>query len=281
MKARAGMICDALGTTANRWYAGLSKHLAESGWTALREIGLDQPSYGTARVLNADPRAPREGLHVDGAGWSRGILLERFDDAMRRRYGAMGLQESADDVGSAGLSAALLAAMELIDRAPGAGDVVRELVWSVSTLRVDDPAYDVSHSDPDVPFSIFVGIHGQVDELSSVRLAESILHETMHLQLSLIEDEVPLVQSSHDLAFSPWQGRLRPTQGLLHGLYVFRVIQDWLTCLLESRSCGTAMAEHANRRHDQIAIECRQLVGLADSGDLTVQGRRLAKALER
>jgi HEXXH motif-containing protein len=48
----------------------------------------------------------------------------------------------------------------------------------------------------------------------------------MHLQLTLIEQEAPLVADDLYAARSPWKREQRPLSGLLHGLYVFSVIYE-------------------------------------------------------
>lgn len=47
--------------------------------------------------------------------------------------------------------------------------------------------YDVSHSTPVLPLSIFVSVPGADERHAELRLAESIIHEAMHLQLTFIE----------------------------------------------------------------------------------------------
>jgi HEXXH motif-containing protein len=91
------------------------------------------------------------------------------------------------------------------------------------------------------------------DEAYAVpRLAESIIHEAMHLQLTLIESIVPLINSTTQTAFSPWKQSERPVQGLLHALYVFAVISEALNSLVD---LVPGIADHAARRCLQIAEE--------------------------
>lgn len=261
----------------DRWHGGLAEQLANASWADLASIGIDRSSYGTCRVLQGRADAPRDGVMLHAVGWRRPILLERFDAQARERYRMVDLHEGPPPPPHA--AASLLAeAMAYVDQAPQAGEAIRALVWSISVLAVDYIAYDVSHSDPAVPFSVFLGLHHPIGSTPAFRLAESLLHETMHLQLSLIENEVQLVRSAHHQAHSPWQRRPRPTQGLLHGLYVFRVIQDWLrACMAEG--LHQSDEAHARRRITEIDEECAELALLWSSTDLTDDGRTLAKAL--
>lgn len=104
---------------------------------------------------------------------------------------------------------------------------VELLVRSIHIISSRGPGYDCSHSEPTIPFSILVSVP-LGERHAALRLAESILHEAMHLQLTLIEEDTDLVTSQVEESYSPWQQQLRPAQGLLHGLYVFAAIDDWL-----------------------------------------------------
>ena len=58
-------------------------------------------------------------------------------------------------------------------------------------------------------------------------MAEAIIHEAMHLQLTLIENEVLLIKNKSYTEFSPWTKSTRPIHGLFHALYVFSIIKNW------------------------------------------------------
>jgi len=268
----------ALARSEARWFDGLASELAAEAWAKLTRIGIDPSNYGTARVLRADPAAPRMGFAMRDAGFGRPLPLERYDTTMLARYGVIGLREPRPYFDATHFEAELARAMRLIDIVPAAGAAVRALVWSLTPVDVEGRDYDTSYSDPAVPFSIFIGAHAHDDMVAPIRLAEGVLHEAMHLQLSLVEDVVRLVGGSVERRHSPWQGRQRPTQGILHGLYVFRVIQDWLQAVVVS---GTASADvdHARERIAQIDEECASLADLARSEDLTEDGRKLASFL--
>lgn len=213
------------------------------------------------------------------AGMQRAIPLELYDVAMLSRYGTIGLREPRSDLDTRHFEQSLREAMAWIDMAPGAARAVRALVWSVTPVDVEGPEYDTGYSDPGVPFSIFVGAHTANHEVPAIRLAEGVLHEAMHLQLSLIEDLVPLVAGEAEYRHSPWQSRLRPTQGVLHGLYVFKAVQDWLTVVSAGTHVDAATLVHCRKRMVEIAAECAQLQDLTASQDLTSDGRLLATAL--
>lgn len=107
-------------------------------------------------------------------------------------------------------------------------DSITDLVRSIHILKQPDAEIDVSYSHPQIPFSIFVSVCADDSTISNLRVVESILHEAMHLKLTLIENIVPLIkQDSCLLSYSPWRDEHRPTRGVLHGMFVFKVIKDF------------------------------------------------------
>ena len=271
-------VSEALRGNGLWWYTGLARHLAGMQWRALADRGIDPGTYGTERVLDARAPLPsrREWLHSTG----RRIAVEPFGSAMAQRYDPLGVSPLDNDALIASAGVRLEEALALIATVPGMSSAVEYLVQSVHLIPTDGPEYDASYSDPDVPFSIFLGIHSGNGTVDRLRLAESIVHETMHLQLTLIESVVPLVSSDTTSGYSPWQGRQRPAQGLLHGLYVFRCIQDFLEAIDPERIDDEGVV-HIERRIALIVEECAQLADLGRSSGLTDEGRRLASRLLR
>ena len=139
---------------------------------------------------------------------------------------------------------------------------------------------DVSYSDPDVPFSVFVSIPGP-GRHTALRLAESLVHECMHLHLTLIEAVVPLVGDDCASTFSPWLRRPRPLRGVLHGLYVFSVVDEFLRVLELGGSLGPDQMAFAARRRRQIAGEIAQVDHPALAAGLTGDGKVLVERLLR
>jgi HEXXH motif-containing protein len=165
-----------------------------------------------------------------------------------------------------------------LGRVPDAGAAVSHLVRAIHLLQSPGPGYDVSHSDPDLPCSIFLSLpvgepHG------ALRVAESILHEAMHLQLTLLEAVAPVVQVGTATLYSPWQQRQRPIAGLLHGFYVFAAIDAYLTELLALDDLAAATAAFAAKRRREISAEIDQAVDVAEHEHLTPLGRRFAARL--
>jgi len=149
---------------------------------------------------------------------------------------------------------------------------VKQLIRSVHCIKALGPGYDCSHSEPSLPFSVFVSIpYAEPD--GELRLAESLLHEAMHLQLTLIERQVSLAYPDAEHGYSPWQQRQRPLLGLVHGLYVFAVIHGWLTALTADKMTSAADRSYAQRRLSDINQEIAQVTALAHSTGLTPFGQ--------
>lgn len=261
---------------SKRWYTGLAAELATARWRDLVEIGLDPENYGTARMLARDANAPRIMLSPQHSIPS-GPFLEGFDATMRRRYVPLNLVP-LDGCHINAATARLSRAIKLVDEVPPVRQVVAALARAVHLIATEGSEFDSSYSDPTAPFSVFIGLHHEATRTDALRLAESLVHESMHLQLSLIERFVPLVTGTADCRYSPWQARLRPTQGLLHGLYVFRVIQEFLAAL-PTDQLDAEMRAHIQGRIDTIECECRQLDGLDKSQDLTDDGSAFVSSL--
>lgn len=137
---------------------------------------------------------------------------------------------------------AILAAMRCLVTG-GADAAVGTLVRSVHRVAPKAPGYDLSHSEPGLPFSVFVSIPAG-EPSDAMRVAESLLHEAMHLQLTLIERHAPLITGEGE-AYSPWQQCVRPIQGIVHGLYVFGAIDDWLWLCAASPSATDEVRAYA------------------------------------
>jgi HEXXH motif-containing protein len=214
-------------------------------------------------------------------GWGRPLQIELLGDVMGARYGPLGIRSPTDPFDLVEFEAALRAAFAQLQRVPPVASAVEALVWSVTPICVEGPDFDTSYSDPAVALSIFIGAHPAANRPSSLRVAEGVLHETMHLQLSLIEDVVPLFKSQSEWLRSPWQDRLRPTQGLLHGLYVFRVIQDFFRAAIETGRFNGPDSVHARARIVEIDEQCAELVTMRGSVDLTADGIRFLESMLR
>lgn len=166
-------------------------------------------------------------------------------------------------------------ALATFEAVPIIYNFINQIVRSVQVLESENTETDTSYSHPDIPFSIFISVCKEASSISDIRVAESILHEAMHLQLTLIENIVPvIIAGSKEVYYSPWRGEKRPVRGVLHGLYVFRAVFDFYA-LLQERLMGEHLLKYLKQRSYDILQEITQLTKFADSPGLTGTGREL------
>lgn len=285
MSIESDLVEDAISTPGDRWFAGLAGPLANGRWRSITAAtGIDRESYGTMRYLAGDRRIARDELaSMDLPAAFRASVplpVETLHGETRRRYAELGLDFHSVEEADAGLVRTRLAgALERIAKVPGAAMAIGAVMAAMHVVRPEGPDYDVSYSDPEVPFSVFLGVAGGGSPIGDLRLAEGILHECMHLQLTLIEGVLPMAEGMDERLHSPWQGTMRPIQGILHGLYVFRVIQDFHCALIACDGLPGDERAYLERRIDQIEQEAADVGDLAHCRELTPAGHRLTARL--
>jgi len=169
----------------------------------------------------------------------------------------------------------LNAALELLDLVPGCLDCVSQLVRSIQVLRQPEPEYDVSYSHPDIPFTIFVSVGEEDTSTANLRLAESILHEAMHLKLTLIETVLPIIAYQTTATFySPWRSEERPIQGVMHALFVFSTIAEFYNQLYRLEPLEENL--FINYRLEDIKSEVLLINNFSNNSGLTCYGSNLA-----
>ena len=236
-------------------------------------LSFDSTEYSTSRFLGAD--GPERVLTLDPnpAPDCLALRLEVIEASVASHFSNRGV----DLIGGAELTAALgqaiAAATSLICRAPSLARTVSALVRSVHVLRSTDPGIDISFSDPAIPFSIFLSVTEGAE--AELRNAEAIIHESMHLQLSLVEELVPLVMDDRITLYSPWKQANRPLSGVIHGLYVFRVIDEWLASI----STSDRGSQVIGQRRAQIAGQIKELDLAGCESGFTGDGRNLLRRM--
>ena len=170
----------------------------------------------------------------------------------------------------------LRAALSWIARVPNLASIVEATVSEIYFLEAE-AGYDISHSEPRWRTRIFVSIPDRDDAVGTLRLAESIVHEAMHLHLTNLEERIPLVANFYDRVASPWRIELRHYQGVLHGLFVFCSIASFFDALTEIQALTSIGLHHVAKRMAQITVELGSidLNGLCEG--LTQPGAELAR----
>ena len=157
------------------------------------------------------------------------VLLECLPSRAVAELDAVGLSLSeVDDSTVLASTGVLRQAWHLIHSVwPELSSSVGALVRCVHLLKAPSAELDCSYSRPDLPFSVFVSVPDQGTRARIGRVTEALVHETMHLQLSLVERRIQLVEPlrAETVAFSPWRGSVRNVRGVLHALHVFVVVQ--------------------------------------------------------
>lgn len=159
-----------------------------------------------------------------------------------------------------------------------------ELLKSVSTLaRAIHPVVsfgdtDTSHSDPGLPLSIAVSVPNATTSKDAVeRLTESLIHEVMHLQLTLCERVVPVVSQPESI-YSPWKKEFRDIRGIIHGMYVFGILfHFWST--IDAKEVTANTLSFASRRTNEIRSDFAGLTNVSCSRSLTSSGKTLINTL--
>lgn len=262
------------------WLPRLTTNLARIGWRKLdRDLGLERAAYGTARVLHRNPEGPRRVVATvappsGGTAVSDGIPVEVLPESVTPRFGGSDMRFFSDwEILDSGLLGCVKQALELLSAVPTVVATVCSLVRALHLIDAKDDEVDVSFSEPDLPFSAFVSVPGSSAVGGTLRVAEALLHEAMHLQLTLVEAIVPLVRDTTDNAyFSPWRNEYRTARGVLHALYVFRVIDAFLSTVPPENRVLTPLSDHAAERRISIASQVRQIDHFRECVDLTPEG---------
>ena len=170
--------------------------------------------------------------------------------------------------------AAVAEAEAIIALVPDLYNIVRQRVRGFAVISSPGPDYDTSHSAPAWPGWIFVSIP-EIGPRRAVRLAESVIHEAMHHNLTALEQRVMLARPNHT-AYSPWKHETRAASGVLHGLYVFVCLAAYFHQILTVR---TIVADAARDRIATILEEVESIDRARLEAALSEPGVRICQAL--
>lgn len=258
------------------WFPNLTPHLAETGWLALEnDFGLTSLTYGTARILTGNIDTPLLVIPFKNKSGNELFYIELLPKELTDNYShaQVGFYNAVELTEQPVLDC-LAEAIELIRKVPGLYESVLTLVKSVHLIKLDDDSYDVSFSEPQIPFSIFVSVPKTRIKFDFLRVAEAIVHEVMHLQLSLIEKTVPLISSNEQEFYSPWKDEYRNSTGILHALYVFRVIDYFFQRVLAD-SVSDANRYYIQTRQSQIYKQIKEIKSFQSTLTITLLGKLL------
>ena len=232
--------------------------------------------YSTSRHLDGLEPTVLHSVEVVAPVADPGMNVELLPDTAARGRRYPGLRfATREEVRDMGFAETLAKSLDLIGTVRPLQGTIAGTCRSVHVLLPPAPEVDVSYSEPSYPFSIFVSCPPATEEDRVERLAENVVHEALHLQLSLVERLEPLVGeiSREELVFSPWRGEGRTVRGLLHAVYVFGNLR-FFWGRVASRHPGAGSFGRA--RIETINSEMAAASHLLESRSLTPAGRRLA-----
>ncbi|MDW3681612.1 HEXXH motif-containing putative peptide modification protein [Cupriavidus sp. CV2] len=253
------------------WWPGLAGRLVDD---LSQKRGFDRRSYSTSAWITQGTVSSQRLFAMRNTRRIRTqAVVEVLPSSLQQRYEVPGCRFWKVDELEQGAALDLLASsLDEIAVVPELSDTVGQLAHRIHLLMPNDDAYDVNFSEPELPLSIFVSIPLQPLKHMRWRVAEAIVHEAGHLQLSLVERVVPLIASPQAQYYSPWRKAARSVNGVLHGLYVFGMIAEWMT-----RS--SAPTSHVRQRLADINQEARQLADFPEASGLTDIGAALARSI--
>ena len=261
------------------WFPCLGQKLAKEKWKTLeKQTGLNKDNYSTEACLINKKIADLYPLaHV--LQNQIPVFPVPFELALNNEKNNIG-SYNANELQALPIQECLDDAFEWLKIESSIIDTIKALVRNIHLLKLVDDEYDVSYSLPNIPFSIFVSIPSQRIDNDSLRVAEAILHETMHLQLTLIEEEMPLVNQSNQKYFSPWKNEYRNARGIIHTLYVFKTIREFIKKILMT-DINQSNQKFLKKRKEEIESQLISLCDFDKSEALTKQGSLLTMALLR
>lgn len=222
--------------------------------------------YSTTSIISKYRERPEMVLPVRSLPRAR---LELLSEEHAQLFAGQGVRQvSVERFAAPETVKKIEAAFGLIAIVPSLFDVLSRLIKSIHLIHAE-PGFDVSFTDPELPFTIFISV--PLDhKFAELRLAESIVHEAMHLQLAIVEKEVSLIDDSVAKFYSPWKKMLRPTSGIIHALYVFTAIKQWLNLVKVTPSAQDYAEVRCSEIRDELALlDCELCFNaLTDNGKL-------------
>ena len=248
---------------------GATRPFGTGACTALEgsSVGDNSPVSG---ILHA--------LDIADAPFSSTMSIEVLPSLLAERWKSVGLKfANAREISDMRFVEAVSKSLDLIRLVHPIHGTVAGMCRSLHVLRASFGHYDISYSDPSLPFSIFVSCPPVAASNRFQRLAENVIHEALHLQLSLVERLEPLVIDGAEQTFvsSPWKEGNRTIRGLLHATYVFNNLRYFWKQVVNNFPNSSSFAKNRIDTINQEMVGARLLL---NSPLLTVTGRLLASS---
>ena len=251
--------------------------------TALREQVFGDAtawrSCSTSRFLDGSKPDILYTIGISEHAADSAVSVERLSPVLAARWQSAGLRFASEaDLSDMEFRRTLVSSLESIGMDLPIEGTVAGLCRSLHVLIASGRDFDVSYSDPSLPLSVFVSCPLPGERNRVERLAENLVHEALHLQLSLVERVEPLVIDGPDgePVFSPWKDERRTVRGLLHAVYVFGNLRSFWKGVAAERP---EFSSFARARTQTIDSEMARATHPAGDRTLTAAGRRLATSI--
>ena len=233
-------------------------------------------SYSTSRFLDGSNPDILYTIECSEHAGDSTVSVEWLPPVLAARWRNVGLRFASEaDLNDMEFRQTLASSLDFIGMVLPLGGAVAALCRSLHVLVADGKDFDVSYSDPSLPLSVFVSCPLLTERNRVERLAENIVHEALHLQLSLVERVQPLIIDGPDEkpVFSPWRDEWRTVRGLVHAVYVFGNLRSFWKGVASKRPESSSFAQ---ARIQTIDAEMAGAAHLVENRSLTAAGRRLA-----
>ena len=257
------------------------------GWDWLAPAGLKRQAvsgvcacqnYSTSQFLDGLDPIVLHAVGIREIPFDSGVQVELLAEVIARRWRNLGLEFATEmDMKGMRFPETLARSLDLVRTVPSLDGTVAGLCRSLHVLVAPAKDVDVSYSDPSLPYSIFVSCPRATERNRVERLAENIVHEALHLQLTLVERVEALVidVTGETTVFSPWKNEWRNVRGLMHAVYVFGNLRCFWKCVAEDLPESSSFAQ---ARIETIDVEMDAAKPLVTDRSLTAMGRRLARS---
>jgi hypothetical protein len=259
------------------WETGLSSLLVAEKWRELQKKQISGPTdYSIEKCLLKQSIKQVDIVHIAGNHITIALPTVALIE-FHQEHGLVPLLRN--EATSKGTIHKIVHALNNLGLVEPVNLFLNDIVQNIQLIKTEDEKTDTSYSHPAIPFSIFISVCKDKTLKSNLRVAESILHEAMHLKLTLIEDHVPLVKAfDGNLYFSPWRDEKRPAKGVLHGLFVFKALLEYFKAI-STRAEVQSERNYIESRIGQITADIFSLCDFKSCADLTKDGAILTANL--
>ncbi|KOP38919.1 MULTISPECIES: HEXXH motif-containing putative peptide modification protein [unclassified Flavobacterium] len=252
------------------WENEITQLLVEHKWEELAlQSNITPNTYTIAECVIKDKSVTETNLPLSDSNYDIKIAVPSDDlKGFYKKHGIKPIEISIDKPENEFNK--IITALQVFQKIEPIQCFILKIVKSAQLIKAEYSDTDISYSHPEIPFSIFFSVCEEISIISDLRVAESILHEAMHLKLTLIENIVPLIiPNARGVYFSPWRDEPRPARGVLHGLFVFKALLDFFEDLIKT---NISEKKYIQLRINQIKKDLFQLKDFVKCGDLTIDG---------